>query len=77
MAARGKQVASGFKLVIQCFLSIVLAFVFIFDVAADTNTVTDRNSDTDADIGIFINTNIVTNRSTENYMLFRYAGMLH
>ena len=77
MAARGKQVASGFKLVIQCFLSIVLAFVFIVDVAADTNTVTDRNSDTDADIGIFINTNTVTNRPTENYMPLRYAGMLH
>ena len=47
-ASWGKQIASGFKLVIQCFPSIVLASVFIFDVAADTNTVTDRNSDTDA-----------------------------
>ena len=41
MASWGKQVASGFKLVIQCFLSIVLASVFIFDAAADTNTDTD------------------------------------
>ena len=77
MASWGKQIASGFKLVIQCFLSIVLASVFIFDAAADTNTVTDGNSDTDADIGIFTNTNIVTIRPTENYMPLRYAGMLH
>ena len=77
MAARGKQVASGFKLVIQCFPSIVLASVFISDAAADTNTDTDANADTDADVGIFTNANIVTNRSTENYMLLRYAGMLH
>ena len=73
MPSWGKQVASGFKLVIQCFLSIVLASVFIFDAAADTNTVTDGNGDTD----MFTNTNIVTNRATENYMPLRYAGMLH
>ena len=77
MASWGKQIASGFKLVIQCLPSIVLASVFIFDAAADTNTVTDGNSDTDADTGIFTNTNIVTNRPTENYMPLRYAGMLH
>ena len=77
MASWGKQIASGFKLVIQCFLSIVLASVFIFDAAADTNTVTDGNSDTDGDTGMFTNTNIVTNRPTENYMPLRYAGMLH
>ena len=70
MASWGKQIASGFKLVIQCFLWIVLAFVFIFDVAADTNTDTDANADTDADTGIFTNTNIVTNRHTKNYMPF-------
>ena len=56
MASWGKQIAFGFKLVIQCFLSIVLAPVFMFDAAADTNTVIDGNSDTDADIGIFTNT---------------------
>ena len=50
---------------------------FIFDAAADTNTVIDGNSDTDADIGICTNTNIVTIRPTENYMPLRYAGMLH
>ena len=38
-------------------------------------TVTDV--DTDADTGIFTNTNIVTNRLTENYMPLRYDGMLH
>ena len=77
MASWGKQIASGFKLVIQCFLSIVLASVFIFDAAAAANTDTDGNADTDADTGIFTNTNIVTNRFTENYMPLRYAGMLH
>ena len=64
MPSWGKQIAFGFRLVIQYFLSIVLASVFIVDVAADTNTVTDGNSDTDADTGIFTNTNIVTNRPT-------------
>ena len=77
MVSWSKQIPSGFKLVIQCFLSIVLAPVFIFDAAADTNTVIDGNSDTDADIGICTNTNIVTIRPTENYMPLRYAGMLH
>ena len=77
MASWGKQIASGFKLVIQCFLSIVLASVFIVDAAADTNTVTDGNSDTHADTGIFTNTKIITNRLTENYMPLRDAGMLH
>ena len=77
MASWGKQIPSGFKLVIQFFLSFVLASVFIFDAAADTNTVIDGNSDTDADIGIFTNTNIVTIRLTENYMPLRYDGMLH
>ena len=38
MASWGKQIASGFTLVIQCFLSIVLASVFIFDAAAAANT---------------------------------------
>ena len=73
----GVNIVSGVKLVIQCFLSTALASVFLVDAAADTNTVTDRNSDTDADIGIFTNTNIVTIRPTENYMPLRYAGMLH
>ena len=77
MASWGKHIVSGVKLVIQWFLSIVLASVFICDAAVDTNTVTDGNSDTDADIGIFTNTNIVTIRPTENYMPLRYAGMLH
>ena len=77
MASWGKQIASGFKLVIQCFLSIVIASVFMFDAAADTNTVTDGNSDTDGDTGMFTNANIVTNRPTENYMPLRYAGLLH
>ena len=51
--------------------------MFIFDAAADANTDTDGDVDTDADTGIFTNTNIVTNRPTENYMPLRYAGMLH
>ena len=65
MASWGKHIVSGVKLVIQCFLSTALASVFIVDAAADTNTVIDGNSDTDADIGIFTNTNIVTIRPTE------------
>ena len=77
MASWGKHIVSGVKLVIQCFLSTALASVFIVDAAADTNTVKDGNADTDADIGIFTNTNIVTIRPTENYMPLRYAGMLH
>ena len=77
MASWGKHIVSGVKLVIQCFLSTALASVFIVDAAADTNTVIDGNSDTDADIGIFTNTNIVTIRPTENYMPLRYAGMLY
>ena len=49
MASWGKHIVSGVKLVIPCFLSIALASVFIVDAAADTNTVTDGNSDTDGD----------------------------
>ena len=48
VASWGKQIASGFKLVIQCFPSIVLASVITFDAAADTNTDIDGNADTDA-----------------------------
>ena len=70
MASWGKEIASGLKLVIQCFLSIVLASVFIFDAAADANTDTDGNADTDADTGIFTNTNIVTNRPTKTTCFF-------
>ena len=77
MASWGKQIASGFKLVIQCFLSIVLASVFIFDAAADANADTDGDVDTDADTGMFTNTNIVIIRPTENDMPLRYAGILH
>ena len=77
MASWGKQIASGFKLVIQCFLSIVLASVFIFDAAADANTDTDGDVDADADTGICTNTNIATNRPAEHYMILRYDGMLH
>ena len=77
MASWGKHIVSGVKLVIQWFLSTALASVFIVDAAADTNTVKDGNADTDADIGIFTNTNIVTIRPTENYMPLRYDGMLH
>ena len=51
--------------------------MFIFDAAADANTDTDGDVDTDADTSMFTNTNIVTNRPTENYMPLRYAGMLH
>ena len=48
MASWGKHIVSGVKLVIQCFLSIVLASVFIFDAAADTSTDTDTNANRDA-----------------------------
>ena len=77
MASWGKHIVSGVKLVIQCFLSIALASVFIVDAAADANADTDGDVDTDADTGMFTNTNIVTNRPTENYMPVCYAGMLH
>ena len=54
MAVWGKLVASGFKMLIQCFPSSVLASVLISDAAADTNT----------------DTNIVTNRPTKTTCLF-------
>ena len=50
MAVWGKLVASGFKVLIQCFPSSVLASVLISDAAADTNT----------------DTNIVTDINTKN-----------